>query len=46
MNEFLENYECDEQMDIEGWLWSIDYYMPLPVEESGECKGERSEKSS
>lgn len=44
MNEFLENYECENQITLEEYLWSVGHYMPLPVEEeSGECKGERSE---
>lgn len=34
MNDALENYECEEQMDIEEWLWSIGYYMPLPINEN------------
>ena len=32
----MDNYECDNQMDIEEWLWDSGYYMPLPVEENEE----------
>lgn len=33
MNDALEHYECDDQIDIEEWLWSIGYYMQLPANE-------------
>lgn len=40
MNEILENYECEEQINIEEWLWDIEYYMPLPI-----CEGEEKCKT-
>lgn len=45
MNEdVLRDYKVDGQITLEEYLWSIEHYMALPVEEeSGECKGERSE---
>lgn len=40
LSKVLEHYECENQITLEEYMLSI----ALPVEEeSGECKGERSE---
>ena len=36
----MDNYECENQMDIEEWLWDSGYYMPLPTEEREDKENE------
>ena len=40
LSKVLENYECEEQMNIEEWLWDIGYFLPLPF-----CEGEEKCKT-
>lgn len=39
MNEILETYECDNQEELNEWLWDIGYYMPLPEKEVEKING-------
>lgn len=38
-----DNYECENQMSMEEWLWESGYYMPLPVEDQNESRDDNQE---
>ena len=43
LSKVLEHYECENQITLEEYLWSVGHYMALPVEESEEQEGGKEE---
>lgn len=35
-----DDYEYENQMDLEEYLWGIGYYLPVPVENEGDVNAE------